>query len=83
MSNNYIASVTGTAPWVHRVEEIKSSLAVNVEAERKVSQLNEEMQDLIRGIKTRVGGSFRYLYSNIFHTFDRTKVFRNLVSKSN
>ncbi|KAF8589530.1 hypothetical protein K439DRAFT_1332697 [Ramaria rubella] len=48
-----VVKITGIAPWVHRIEEIKSSLAVNVEAERKVTQLNEEMQDLIRGLKTR------------------------------
>lgn len=36
-----------------RVEEIKASLAVNIEAERKVTQLNEEIQGLIRGVKTR------------------------------
>lgn len=46
--------VVGIPPWVHRIEEVKASLAVNVETERKVAQLNEEMQDLIRGLKTRV-----------------------------
>lgn len=28
--------------------------AVNVDAERKIVQLNEEMQELVRGIKSRV-----------------------------
>lgn len=45
--------VSGLAPWVVRVEEIKASLAVNVEAERKVAQLNEEIQELARGIRSR------------------------------
>ncbi len=35
--------VTGTAPWILRVEEVKAATAINVEAERKVAQLNEEM----------------------------------------
>jgi len=46
-------SVSGTAPWVTRVQEIKASLAVNIEAERKVAQLNEEMQGLVRSLKTK------------------------------
>ena len=45
--------VSGTAPWVTRVQEIKASLAVNIEAERKVAQLNEEMQGLVRSLKTK------------------------------
>lgn len=36
-----------------RIEEIKNALAVNVEAERKVTQLNEEIQGLARGIRSR------------------------------
>lgn len=41
------------APWVTRVGEIKAALAVNVEAERKVAQLNDEMQGLVRSLKTK------------------------------
>lgn len=41
------------APWVTRVDEIKASLAINVEAERKVAQLNDEMQGLVRSLKTK------------------------------
>ncbi|KAH8119806.1 dynactin [Phellopilus nigrolimitatus] len=48
-----ILKISGTAPWVTRVEEIKATLAVNVEAERKVTQLNEEIQGLARGIRSR------------------------------
>jgi dynactin 1 len=46
--------VSGVAPWLLRVEEIKALAAVNVDAERKIVKLNEEMQELVRGIKNRV-----------------------------
>ena len=46
-------TVSGTAPWVIRVAEIKASTAINVEAERKVAQLNDEMQGLVRRLKTK------------------------------
>jgi dynactin 1 len=45
--------VTGTAPWILRVEEVKAATAINVEAERKVAQLNEEMQGLVRTLKIK------------------------------
>jgi dynactin 1 len=45
--------VTGVAPWVTRIAELKASMAINVEAERKVAQLNDEMQGLVRSLKTR------------------------------
>lgn len=45
--------VTGTAPWIVRIEEIKSATAINVEAERKVAQLNDEMQALVRNLKSK------------------------------
>lgn len=41
------------APWVTRIAEIKATLAINVEAERKVAQLNDEMQGLVRSLKTK------------------------------
>ena len=43
--------VSGIAPWVTRVEEIKANMAVNVEAERKAAQLNDEIQSLVRSLK--------------------------------
>ena len=46
-------SVSGTAPWIARVDEIKSALAVNVEAERKAAQLNDEIQALARNVKIK------------------------------
>ena len=45
--------VIGVSPWVTRVDEIKASLAVNLEAERKVAQLNDEMQGLLRNLKIK------------------------------
>lgn len=58
MISDHCFAVTGVAPWIVRVEEIKSMAAVNVDAERKISQLNEEMQELVRGIKNRVSEYF-------------------------
>ncbi|KAL5535863.1 hypothetical protein ACEPAF_3957 [Sanghuangporus sanghuang] len=49
----HVMKISATPPWVVRVDEIKASLAVNVEAERKVAQLNEEIQELARGIRSR------------------------------
>lgn len=45
--------VSGISPWVTRVADIKASAAINVEAERKVAQLNDEMQGLMRNLKTK------------------------------
>ena len=36
-----------------RVDEIKANMAINVEAERKVTQLNDEIQGLVRSLKTK------------------------------
>lgn len=46
-------TVTGAAPWIIRIEEVKAAMAVNEEAERKVAQLNEEMQGLVRTLKSK------------------------------
>ena len=46
--------VTGVAPWIARIDEIRAQMAVNVEADHKVAQLSSEIQNLARGIKTRV-----------------------------
>ncbi|TFK42165.1 dynactin [Crucibulum laeve] len=48
-----VLKVTGVAPWITRVDEVKAALAVNVEAERKVAKLNDEMQGLVRSLKTK------------------------------
>jgi len=43
--------VSGTAPWISRIADIKASTAVNVEAEEKLAHLNDEMQGLVRTLK--------------------------------
>ena len=48
-----LGPATGTAPWVARIAEIKAALAVNVEAERKVATLNDEIQALARSVRTK------------------------------
>ncbi|KAF9488647.1 dynactin [Pleurotus eryngii] len=48
-----VVKLTGVAPWVVRVDDIKAALAINVEAERKVASLNDEIQGLARSIKSR------------------------------
>lgn len=48
-----VTKITGTAPWVVRVNEIKASTAVNIEAERKVAQLSDEIQGLYRSLKSK------------------------------
>ncbi|THU86256.1 dynactin [Dendrothele bispora CBS 962.96] len=53
MENENVLKITGVSPWVTRVDEIKASLAVNLEAERKVAQLNDEIQGLIRSLKAK------------------------------
>ncbi|KZT02085.1 dynactin [Laetiporus sulphureus 93-53] len=45
--------ITGTAPWVARIDEIRAATAINAEAERKVAQLNDEMQALARTLRTK------------------------------
>ncbi|TCD64746.1 hypothetical protein EIP91_003668 [Steccherinum ochraceum] len=53
MEAENVVKITGTAPWVLRIEEIKAATAINVEAERKVAQLSEEIQGLARTIKAK------------------------------
>ncbi|KAJ7068484.1 dynein associated protein-domain-containing protein [Mycena amicta] len=53
MEADNVFKVSGGPPWVTRVEEVKTSLAVNLEAERRVSQLNEELQGLMRTVKQK------------------------------
>ncbi|KAJ6591757.1 dynein associated protein-domain-containing protein [Mycena vulgaris] len=48
-----VIKVSGVSPWVTRVEEVKASVAVNLEAERRVAQLNEELQGLVRTLKQK------------------------------
>ncbi|KAF8634861.1 hypothetical protein AX15_000617 [Amanita polypyramis BW_CC] len=53
MEAENVFKLSGVAPWVTRVDEVKANLAINVEAERKVAQLNDEIQGLVRSLKTK------------------------------
>lgn len=48
-----MGAVSGVSPWVTRINEIKANIAINIEAERKLAQLNEEMQSLARTLKVK------------------------------
>jgi hypothetical protein len=41
-------------PWVARVAEMKSSAAMNVDAEMKVLKLNEEIRELVKDTRAKV-----------------------------
>ncbi|KAK2464772.1 hypothetical protein APHAL10511_003190 [Amanita phalloides] len=53
MEAENVFKLSGVAPWITRVDEIKANMAINVEAERKVAQLNDEIQGLVRSLKTK------------------------------
>ncbi|RDX50532.1 dynactin [Lentinus brumalis] len=53
MESENTLKILGTAPWVARIDEIKAATAINIEAERKVAQLNDEIQALARTIRTK------------------------------
>ncbi|KAG8856780.1 hypothetical protein FRB96_006284 [Tulasnella sp. 330] len=48
-----IVKVTGQLPWITRVDEIKAIAAVNLDAERSLMKLNDEVLTLVKEIKTR------------------------------
>lgn len=48
------SAVSFEAPWVARVVELQSSAAINVDAERKVVQLQEELRELVRDVRVKV-----------------------------
>ncbi|KAG1742767.1 dynein associated protein-domain-containing protein [Suillus paluster] len=53
MEPESVLKISGTPPWVLRIEEIRASMAINAEAERKAAQLQEEIQGLVRSLKTK------------------------------
>ncbi|EJT98432.1 hypothetical protein DACRYDRAFT_118713 [Dacryopinax primogenitus] len=53
MEADSILRITGNAPWIPRVEEIRAKAAVNLEAEREVALLKEQIGELQRVIKTK------------------------------
>lgn len=52
-SDDRTVLVSAQAPWVTRVEDIRAIAAVNLDAERAVAKLNEEILMLVKGVKTR------------------------------
>ncbi|KAJ7597843.1 dynactin [Mycena floridula] len=53
MESENVLKITGIAPWVMRVAEVKASTTVNLEAERKSAQKDEEIQGLVRMLKVK------------------------------
>ncbi|KAL8277717.1 hypothetical protein RQP46_009839 [Phenoliferia psychrophenolica] len=53
MDSDHVVKLSYDPPWVARVAELQSTAAVNVDAERKVIKLNEEMRDLVREMRTK------------------------------
>ncbi|KAH7106785.1 dynein associated protein-domain-containing protein [Auriculariales sp. MPI-PUGE-AT-0066] len=53
LESENVIKISGISPWIVRVDEIRAAAAINVEAERKAAQLGEELQELVRSIKTR------------------------------
>ncbi|BGP20858.1 hypothetical protein JCM10213v2_009023 [Rhodosporidiobolus nylandii] len=53
MDTEHVVKLSFGAPWLHRVSELQSNAAINVDAERKVVKLNEEMRDLMRDMRTK------------------------------
>lgn len=49
----HVAKNTYEHPWVARVAEMKSSAAMNVDAELKVLKLNEEIRELVKDIRAK------------------------------
>ncbi|GAA5901065.1 hypothetical protein JCM5296_007301 [Sporobolomyces johnsonii] len=53
MDGEHVVKLSYEPPWTSRVAELHSNAAVNVDAARKVVQLNEEMRDLVREMRTK------------------------------
>ncbi|GAA5853786.1 hypothetical protein JCM5353_001035, partial [Sporobolomyces roseus] len=53
MDSEHVVQLSYSPPWTARVGEIQSNAAINVDAERKVVQLNEEMKELARELRTK------------------------------
>jgi hypothetical protein len=49
-----MCSVDVPPPWLARVAHIKAAAQSNVDTERKVVRLSEELKDMLREIKLRV-----------------------------
>ena len=49
-------------PWLARVASIKEAASHNVDTERKVARMSEELKDLLREVKIRVNQLFSSLF---------------------
>ncbi|BGP04036.1 hypothetical protein NBRC10513v2_007776 [Rhodotorula toruloides] len=50
---DHVVKLSFEAPWHARVAELQSTAAINVDAERKVVKLNEEMRDIARDLRSK------------------------------
>ncbi|KAK4702285.1 dynactin 1, partial [Phenoliferia sp. Uapishka_3] len=53
LDHDHVVKFSYDPPWVSRVAQLQSTAAVNVDAERKVVKLNEEMRDLVREMRIK------------------------------
>ncbi|GAA5998800.1 hypothetical protein JCM5350_006650 [Sporobolomyces pararoseus] len=53
MDAEHVVQLSYSPPWHARVAEIQSNAAINVDAERKVVQLNEEIRELAREMRAK------------------------------
>ncbi|GAA5851867.1 hypothetical protein JCM8547_000082 [Rhodosporidiobolus lusitaniae] len=53
MEGENVVKLEFEAPWVQRVAELQSNAAINVDAEKKVLKLNEEMRELVRDMRAK------------------------------
>ncbi|GAA5970337.1 hypothetical protein JCM11641_001670 [Rhodosporidiobolus odoratus] len=53
MDAERVVKLSFKAPWLQRVADLQSNAAINVDAERKVVKLNEEIRDLMRDMRTK------------------------------
>ena len=59
-----IRTVDVPPPWLARVAAIKEAASHNVDTERKVIRMSEELKDLLREVKIRVSHAFTTVISS-------------------
>ncbi|BGP35932.1 hypothetical protein JCM10296v2_007784 [Rhodotorula toruloides] len=53
MDPDHVVKLSFEAPWHARVAELQSTAAINVDAERKVVKLTEDMRDIARDLRSK------------------------------
>ncbi|GAA6009177.1 hypothetical protein JCM11491_005782 [Sporobolomyces phaffii] len=53
MDSEHVVHLSYSPPWLARVNEMHSTAATNIDAERKVAQLHEEYRELAREMRTK------------------------------